>query len=89
MKYRKKPVVVEAAHYDGSVQSFKDIAERFTEMKHSPFNFAEGTFVIETLEGCHIVSPNDWIIKGLKGEFYPCKADIFEATYDAVEEASA
>jgi hypothetical protein len=41
--------------------------------------------IIETLEGKHVVTPNDWIIKGVKGEFYPCKSDIFEATYEAVE----
>ena len=38
---------------------------------------------IETLEGKHIVSENDWIIRGVKGEFYPCKPDIFEMTYEA------
>lgn len=40
---------------------------------------------VETLEGGHIVCPGDWIITGIKGEFYPCKPDIFEATYEAVE----
>ena len=40
---------------------------------------------IDTLEGGHIVCPGDWIIKGVKGEFYPCKPDIFEATYEKVE----
>jgi len=41
---------------------------------------------IDTLEGGHIVCPNDWIIKGVKGEFYPCKPDIFEQTYEKVKE---
>ena len=41
---------------------------------------------IDTLEGGHIVCPTDWIIKGIKGEFYPCKPDIFEATYEEVED---
>lgn len=40
---------------------------------------------IETLEGGHIVCPGDWVITGVKGEMYPCKLDIFEATYEAVE----
>ena len=40
---------------------------------------------IDTLEGGHIVCPHDWIIKGVAGEFYPCKPDIFEATYEAAE----
>lgn len=39
---------------------------------------------IDTLEGGHIVCPGDWIIRGVKGEFYPCKPDIFELTYEAV-----
>jgi hypothetical protein len=41
---------------------------------------------IDTLEGGHIVCPNDWIIKGIRGEFYPCKPDIFEKTYELVKE---
>lgn len=41
---------------------------------------------IDTLEGGHIVCPNDWIITGIQGEFYPCKPDIFEQTYEAVGE---
>ena len=41
---------------------------------------------IDTLEGGHIVCPRDWIVKGVKGEFYPCKPDIFEATYEEVKE---
>jgi len=41
---------------------------------------------IDTLEGGHIVCPSDWIIKGIKGEFYPCKPDIFEATYEEVSD---
>ena len=41
---------------------------------------------IDTLEGGHIVCPGDWIIQGIKGELYPCKPDIFEATYELVEE---
>ena len=51
---------------------------------------AEQTFskqVIRTLEGDHIASPGDWIITGIKGEKYPCKPDIFELTYEAVEDA--
>ena len=41
---------------------------------------------IDTLEGGHTVCPGDWVIKGVAGEFYPCKPDIFEATYEPVEE---
>lgn len=41
---------------------------------------------IDTLEGGHIVCPGDWIIKGIKGEYYPCKPDIFRQTYEPVED---
>lgn len=46
----------------------------------------KGGLVIKTQEGEHIASINDWIIKGVKGEYYPCKPDIFEATYERVED---
>lgn len=42
--------------------------------------------IIPTMEGNHLCTPGDWIIKGIKGEFYPCKPDIFAATYDKVED---
>ncbi len=45
----------------------------------------DGRMIISTLEGLHWVDLNDWVIRGIKGEFYPCKPDIFTATYDAVE----
>jgi hypothetical protein len=49
----------------------------------------EDGLVIGTLEGVHLVRINDWIIRGVKGELYPCKPDIFEATYEPVGETSA
>ena len=49
----------------------------------------DGATFIRTLEGDHRVSDGDWIIRGVKGEFYPCKADIFEATYEAVDQSRA
>ena len=75
MKFRKKPVVIEATQW------FK--------MGDHPAVFAgkiTGAPQIETLEGAHLVSPGDWIITGVKGEHYPCKPDIFEMTYERVEE---
>lgn len=45
--------------------------------------------IIETLEGFHVVTPGDWIITGIKGEVYPCKPDIFAATYEPVTEGEA
>ena len=70
-KYRKKPVVIEAIQFTG------DNCEEIKEF---------GAYiVIKTLEGKMIALPGDWIIKGVKGEFYPCKPDIFEKTYELVE----
>ena len=74
-KYRKKPVVIEATQffentYDGwPLGVYKDST--------SPTGFR-----IDTLEGSHEVTEGDWIITGVKGERYPCKPDIFEATYE-------
>jgi hypothetical protein len=74
VKFRKKPVVIEATQW------FKD-------GDHSAVWVAgTGRAFIETLEGTYKVTPGDWIITGVKGEHYPCKPDIFEATYERVEE---
>lgn len=55
-------------------------------MKSAPNRYADTEIPwVETLEGGHIVTPGDWIIRGVKGEFYPCKPDIFALTYDPVE----
>jgi len=78
MKFRKKPVVIDAVQFTGNF----DEIERFV---GGDANFTNGELVIATLEGALHASRNDWIIKGVKGEFYPCKPDIFEATYEAVE----
>ena len=80
MKYRKKPVVIEATQWfklgdHPAVEAF------FT---HDPEQKGYGW--VKTLEGGHIVTPGDFIITGVKGEHYPCKPDIFAATYEAVEE---
>ncbi len=84
MKFRKKPVVIEAVRYTGSnmddisaLTGFSFIAE----MGLAPKRW----LIIETLEGKMKATEGDWIIKGVAGEFYPCKPDIFEATYEAVE----
>ena len=76
MKFRKKPVVIEATQWFkvGDHPAVK-----------TDFLF-EGKPYIHTLEGPHLVTPGDWIITGVKGEHYPCKPDIFEATYEAVNE---
>jgi len=75
MKFRKKPVVVEAEQW------FPHMGEVFG-VKYKPEGEAGRKPVIETLEGDHIVTAGDWIITGVKGEKYPCKPDIFGATYE-------
>lgn len=92
MKYRKKPVVVEAFHFtsDKRMDNFDwpewlNRAWNMHESESGAF-FCEGgeTVFIRTLEGVHAVTPGDYIIQGIKGELYPCKPDIFEATYEAI-----
>jgi len=80
-KYRKKPVVIEAAQFLATKQSFDNVMA-LGSIKWRGGSMGSGFFVIETLEGEHIVTKGDWVIKGVKGEFYPCKPDIFELTYD-------
>jgi hypothetical protein len=83
MRFRKKPVVIEAVQFDGTYKCFIEDIEPFCEGNTGPFVLDK--FTIHTLEGNHTASPGDWIIKGIKGEFYPCKPDIFEATYELAE----
>ncbi len=84
MKYRKKPVIIEAIQWTG--RNWKQI-DKFigTGARHELFECGR-IIVISTLEGNHDALPGDWIIKGIKGEFYPCKPDIFEQTYERVVE---
>lgn len=78
--YRKKPVTIEAVQWDG--MKVADIAEF---MRAERVSIRDGGIEIDTLEGTMRADPGDWIIKGVKGEFYPCKPDIFEATYEPVD----
>lgn len=95
MKYRKKPVVIEAYYYDHELLGIepkrmetKWLAEAF---ELGVLYFKRPSLVlpyelyVKTLEGEMKVSVGDYIIKGVKGELYPCKPDIFEATYDPAE----
>jgi hypothetical protein len=93
-KFRKKPVVIEAMRWTGDRhrEMFEFLGGKPDEiMSINGKNFyidhqkVKGGLVIKTLEGEHIANINDWIIKGVKGEFYPCKPDIFEQTYEPVE----
>ena len=90
-KYRKKPVVIEAVQWTGKnidkVLEFtiiKDDAGRIKE-KAGIVHDLDGYVKITTLEGVMTANPGDFIIKGVHGEFYPCKPDIFEQTYEKVE----
>ncbi len=92
-KFRKKPVVVEAMQFKGDVQAVIDWVDTFfygdpdqgPNIQEDHNGDGDTLCVIETLEGDMSALPGDWIIRGVKGEFYPCKPDIFEATYEAVE----
>jgi len=77
-KFRKRPVVIEAVQFHGNF----DEIEKFV---GGDAEFRSGELIVATLEGPLHASPKDWIIKGVNGEFYPCKPDIFEKTYEKVE----
>ena len=86
MKYRKKPVIIEAIQFDGY-----NWQECYQFMSNEPLMFPQvfckqEHIVIHTLEGDMTASIGDYIIKGVNGEFYPCKPDIFINTYEEVEE---
>jgi hypothetical protein len=75
MKFRKKPVVIDAIQFIGNFEEIEQFVGGDSE-------FRDGKLLVATLEGPLWASDKDWIIKGIKGEFYPCKPDIFEATYE-------
>lgn len=83
-KFRKKPVVVEAIQWTGHNWSevYKWIMK--WDLQDPGVNNVGGIVTIRTLEGEMRADRGDWIIRGIKGEFYPCKPDIFEATYESV-----
>jgi len=94
-KFRKKPVEIEAVQWTGknhrpmcefltgNTGGYMSVNGTHFEIDHDKI---EGGLVIKTLEGDHLAKIGDFIIKGIKGEFYPCKPDIFEATYEEVIE---
>lgn len=95
MKFRKKPVVIEAVQWDGTTQKWGEIyqfctADDGVSVLTGPHPIGDETPLlrasITTREGTMFAEPGDWIIRGVKGEFYPCKPDIFAATYDPVSE---
>ena len=80
MKYRKKPVVIEAIRFIGS--NYEEIREFIGQNTLC----SDLSIVISTLEGDMVAQKGDYIIKGVQGEFYPCKPDIFAQTYEKTEE---
>jgi hypothetical protein len=91
-KFRKKPVVIEAWQWNG-LPDLGVVPDWLSEalylpdfpLKENQVSRAGDKLKIGTLEGVMEASAGDWIIKGVKGELYPCKPDIFAATYDSVE----
>lgn len=94
-RFRKKPVEVEAMQWDGTADGATPIIDWVLQnggrakyyCSHDmgcPGTLEGHTISIRTLEGSMQTSPGDWVIRGIKGEFYPCKPDIFAATYEAV-----
>jgi hypothetical protein len=92
VKFQKKPVVIEAFEFTAEAKGdehswpswLKDASKKRRDIPGAFYN-SEFGFLINTLEGKHTVSEGDWIIRGVKGELYPCKPDIFDLTYEAVE----
>lgn len=92
-KYRKKPVVIEAITFDELVDHGKanggnivnGMPWSFDYKGHPITHENDQRYLIPTLEGTHNMTPDDMLITGVKGEIYPCKKDIFEATYEPAE----
>ena len=86
MKYQKRPVVIDAWLWDESKETFSGIGcKSMSSEGHSSHPDLLRALRIETLEGTMRVEKGDYIIKGVAGEFYPCKPDIFLRTYDLVD----
>jgi hypothetical protein len=93
MRYKTKPCEIEAIQYNNlNRQEIEDfVGRKLTQQLESETAYlaGEGTpkfsLIIDTLEGSYKAMPNDYIIKGLKGEFYPCKPDIFKMKYDLID----
>ena len=90
-KFRKKPVVIEAVQWNG--KNFDEVMNFMQEFHGHKLAYEDAEerairseqLNIPTLEGVMTASKNDWVIKGVNGEFYPCKPDIFEKTYELAE----
>lgn len=88
-QFRKKPVEIEARQFtkndEPDFAQVNELIEWVNEDRTEGAAYFDGTAIyIPTLDGVHRATLNDWIIKGVKGEFYPCKPDIFDISYDPV-----
>lgn len=84
-KYRKKPVIIDAWEFDGWLDYSKTLPKEIKDAVDIIRLTQDGKLQIKILEGNMIANRGDFIIKGVKGEYYSCKPDIFEATYELVE----
>lgn len=82
LKFRKRPVEIEAVLFDGTPASSQYVIAWADKSYSATRGDGALLVAIETLEGTMYARPGDWIIKGVQGEFYPCKPDIFAATYE-------
>jgi hypothetical protein len=83
-KFRKKPVVIEAVLWDGKMPTVEPLMVGATTQSVEQ-DLGDPALLIPTLEGTMRAEVGDWIIRGVNGELYPCKPDIFAKTYEAVE----
>jgi len=84
MKYRKRPVVIDAVQFTGNNKA--EVTKFFNEaLPEETIGFNVHNIIIPTLEGNMTASIGDYIIRGIRGEYYPCKPDIFYATYEIVD----
>jgi hypothetical protein len=93
-KFRKKPVVIDAEQFPGhtitgdgieALIAFEEWLEPHAKAAGKwPMRYRGQSLIIPTLEGDHEAKPGDWIIRGIQGELYPCRDDIFAATYEEV-----
>jgi len=84
LRARKKPVVIEAMRFDGTKDSARDIHDWSDGKAQGRATNHEWFIVIATLEGEMVGNAGDYILRGVKGEFYPCKSEIFDATYEVL-----
>jgi len=86
IKFKKRPVIIEAIQWNVTMSAWQGIMNMgLAQNGWKPGMLASDTFYIVTREGDELVSQGDWVIKGVGGELYPCKPDIFDAIYEEVK----